>query len=146
MILRTLAPLLLAATLACSSASVAPGGTDAGADDVAATAPDLAIQTGDSALAEASATDTWQNYAATFFKTYCVACHNAQDPTGRDFDLQSSVENSKLGIRCGVAVSQDPSWKCSSSIAAKQFPIGTGPKPSDAERTRLVAWVTAGAP
>ncbi len=100
----------------------------------------------DAPAADVGVADTWQDYAAGFFKTYCTTCHDAQDPTGRDFDLQATVETNKLDIRCGVAVSQDPSWKCSASIAAKQFPIGTGPKPSDAERTRLVAWVTAGAP
>jgi hypothetical protein len=49
-------------------------------------------------------------------------------------------------MRCGVAVTQDPSWNCSPSIAAKQFPIGNGAKPSDAERDRIVAWITAGEP
>lgn len=90
--------------------------------------------------------DTWTSYAAGFFKSYCTACHNTQDSTGRDFNIQAKVEAEKFIARCGVAVAQDPSWNCAASPVAKQFPIGSGPKPSDAERTRIVAWITAGAP
>jgi len=38
-----------------------------------------------------------------------------------------------------VAVTQDPNWACPASPVAKQFPIGSGPKPTDAERTRIRA-------
>jgi hypothetical protein len=127
---RTLATaLLLAAASACSSSSTAPAG-----------APDAEGGGAD------AGPDTWASYAAGFFSTYCVSCHDAQDTTGRDFTQQSIVEANKLVIRCGVATAQDPSWGCASLPAAKQFPIGSGPKPSDAERTRIVAWITAGAP
>ena len=90
--------------------------------------------------------DTWASYAGAFFQTYCTECHDAQDPTGRNFNIQANVEAEKLTIRCGVAVTQDPAWQCASAPIAKQFPIGNGPKPCDAERDRIVAWVTAGAP
>ncbi|MGH7286385.1 MAG: hypothetical protein ACRELY_33110 [Polyangiaceae bacterium] len=90
--------------------------------------------------------DTWENYAAGFFTTYCTSCHDPQDPTGRDFNVQAIVLQNKADMRCGVAVTQDPSWSCPASITAKQFPIGTGPKPTDAERNRLVAWIAAGEP
>lgn len=90
--------------------------------------------------------DTWASYASGFFVTYCNSCHSAADTTGRDFSMQAIVNTNAAEIRCGVAVAQDPSWGCAASPAAKQFPIGTGPKPSDAERTRLVAWITAGTP
>ena len=96
--------------------------------------------------AEASAGDSWSSFAQGFFATYCTSCHNSADTTGRDFSVQANVEKEKLVIRCGVAVAQDPSWSCAASPAPKQFPIGTGPKPSDAERRRIVAWITAGAP
>jgi hypothetical protein len=95
---------------------------------------------------DSGSADTWTNYASGFFTTYCVSCHDSSDSTGRNFTMQSKVEADKLTIRCGVAVAQDPSWKCAASPVAKQFPIGSGPKPSDAERTRIVAWITAGAP
>ena len=49
-------------------------------------------------------------------------------------------------MRCGVAAVQDPSWNCGTSPSPRQFPIGNGPKPTDAERARLVAWITAGEP
>jgi hypothetical protein len=116
------------ALAACSSSSTAPAGTNPDAAPPADAGP-----------------DTWATYAQGFFATYCVSCHGAQDPTGRDFTVQANVETNKLVIRCGVAVTQDPSWSCASLPAAKQFPIGNGPKPSDAERGRIVAWITAGA-
>jgi hypothetical protein len=105
-------------------------------------APDVAVE----AAPEAGGGDTWTNYAQGFFATYCVSCHNSSDATGRDFTQQAIVVANKATIRCGVAVTQDTSWTCGASPTAKQFPIGTGPKPTDAERDRIVAWITAGAP
>ena len=96
--------------------------------------------------ADAPASDTWTSYAAGFFTTYCTSCHNAQDSTGRDFRVQATVAMDSMVMRCGVAAVQDPSWGCAASPVAKQFPIGTGPKPTDAERARIVAWITAGEP
>jgi hypothetical protein len=98
---------------------------------------------------EAGATaDTWANYAQGFFRMYCISCHNAQDPTGRDYSMQAIVLKDKAVMRCGVAAVQDPSWNCAPPPApqARQFPIGTGPKPSDPERGRIVAWIDAGEP
>ncbi|HEX7701449.1 MAG TPA: hypothetical protein VF403_12020 [Kofleriaceae bacterium] len=93
-----------------------------------------------------AAADTWTSYAAGFFVTYCNSCHNAQDTTGRDYSVQADVAKDKVAMRCGVAATQDSSWSCASSPVAKQFPIGSGPKPTDAERARIVAWITAGEP
>jgi hypothetical protein len=49
-----------------------------------------------------------------------------------------------------VCVSQDAAWSCPASPQAKQFPIsdssGTNPKPSDADRDRVVAWIGLGCP
>jgi hypothetical protein len=100
-----------------------------------------------SAGGEASS-DTWQSWAQGFFATYCVSCHNATtDTTGRDYTKQAKVVLDAPVIRCGVAVTQDPSWKCDPQFPPpKQFPIGNGPKPSDADRARCVAWISAGAP
>jgi hypothetical protein len=99
-----------------------------------------------SAGGEAS-TDTWQSWAQGFFATYCVPCHNANDATGRDFTRQARVAFDAPVIRCGVAVTWDPSWNCDpQGPQPKQFPIGNGPKPSDADRVRCVAWLSAGAP
>jgi hypothetical protein len=116
---------------ACSSTSSAP-------------AP---ASPGDSgAPADAASTDTWASYASGFFTTYCDSCHNAQDATGRDYNVQANVAKDKAVMRCGVAAAQDPSWGCAPTPAAKQFPIGSGPKPTDAERARIVAWIAAGEP
>jgi hypothetical protein len=94
--------------------------------------------------------DTWTNWASPdFFKLYCVSCHSSGgegDPSGTNLDWTSyaDVQMNANDIRCGVALAQDPSWNCPGSIVAKQFPIGSGPKPSDTERTRLVSWIDAG--
>jgi hypothetical protein len=79
-----------------------------------------------------------------FFAMYCVSCHAASDPTGRDFTQLSVVVTNAATIRCGVAATMQSG--CGVSPAPKQFPIGTGPKPSDAERQRIVAWIDAGTP
>jgi hypothetical protein len=93
-------------------------------------------------------TDTWGSWSAGFFATYCIECHGASDPKGLDFGTQSIVAANRDAIRCGVCVAQDPSWDCPASPPAKQFPIsdtsGKNPKPSDAERDRVVDWINAG--
>ena len=94
--------------------------------------------------------DTWDSYAQGFFASYCVSCHN-DDNSGtatrdyHDFDVVSSERDK---IACGVSKSQ-ADWTargCSGTPAAKQFPAGSGAKPSDAERDRLLAWIDAGTP
>ncbi len=96
--------------------------------------------------------DTFTTWASPdFFQLYCVSCHSAGhegDPSGSNLDWTtfSDVQLNSNDIRCGVAVTQDPSWQCPSSIVAEQFPIGNGPHPSDLDRIRLVAWINAGAP
>jgi hypothetical protein len=139
--------LLLGALLtaaACSSSSSPPAGSNQ---------PD-ASSGADVEVAESGATpDTWDNWAQGFFTKYCVECHAVGNTAGLDFGVQATVVANKATIRCGVCVQQDPSWGCPtgpSSPAAKQFPIsdtaGTNPKPSDAERDRVVAWIAAGCP
>jgi len=130
-------PVLGAFLLSCSSTSSPPAASRGAGDSGAAVhaAPD--------AVAIA---DTWTSYADGFFTKYCVSCHSAKDSTGRDYTVQANVEKDRASMRCGVAVTQDPSWACSAFPPAKQFPIGSGPKPTDAERDRLVAWITAGEP
>jgi cytochrome c551/c552 len=128
-------PVLVLFLLACSSTSNPPptgsGARDAGASPAAAS----------DAVATA---DTWASYADGFFTKYCVSCHNVRDTTGRDYTVRANLAKDKASMRCGVAVTQDPSWNCGTLPLAKQFPIGSGPKPTDAERDRIVAWITAG--
>jgi hypothetical protein len=117
------------------------GVTDSGVPD--AGVPDAGV---------ADAGDTWSSWAsADFFAMYCTSCHTpgqAGDPSGAnlDFTQYAQVAAKAHDIRCGTAVTQDPSWGCSASPVAKQFPVGNGPKPTDAERNRLVAWIDAGYP
>ena len=96
--------------------------------------------------------DTWSTWASPdFFARYCTSCHTPGqqgDPSGAHYDFTgyTDVAAHAAEIRCGTAVTQDPAWSCGSFPPAKQFPIGTGPKPTDAERDRLVAWFDAGYP
>jgi hypothetical protein len=166
---RTWAAMMLG-LLACSSSpggpvNAADAGVNAGADGGAdvgtaeasgsldSAAPPEAEPGSDSAPSSDASTmdavvtaDTWANYVAGFFLTYCTSCHGPSDPTGRDYHVAANVAKDKLVMRCGVAAVQDPSWNCAASPRAKQFPIGTGPHPSDAERDRIVAWISAGEP
>jgi hypothetical protein len=132
--------LLVAA--ACSSSSSPPAGSNPGD---ASSGADVAVGNDDGPDA-----DTWNNWAGGFFIKYCDECHSVNDPSGLDFGVQATVVANKSTIRCGACAMQDPSWGCPASPPAKQFPIsdtaGTNPKPTDAERDRLVAWIGAGCP
>lgn len=96
-------------------------------------------------LAQAQSTYTWTSDAQTFFASYCVSCHK---PGGQaqqqDFSQYDQVVANAATIRCGVASTMQSG--CGSVPAPKQFPIGNGPKPSDAARDALVAWIDAGLP
>jgi hypothetical protein len=130
--------LIVLLPLACSSSAGPPSSARAPTVDSGAPGP---------SPSDAGATgDTWKSYAQAFFATYCTSCHDASDTTGRDYTVQSKVLKDAASMRCGVAVSQDPSWQCASFPPPKQFPIGSGPKPTDAERDRIVRWITAGEP
>jgi hypothetical protein len=154
-----------AAALACSSSSSAGrGGSDGGTSADTSTPPpqDSGNPTPEAGGADSSAMDgpasdgtsagdTWGSYAQGFFQTYCVECHSAADTQGRDYTMYAKVLAEKSVIRCGVCVMQDPTWGCAAFPPAMQFPISDGknppnPKPSNAERDRIVAWLTAGAP
>jgi hypothetical protein len=148
--------LLLAVSIACSSS---PGSSDAGGTPDSGSASDAGggADAGpadggpvDSGCPDAG-TDTWCGWANGFFNAYCDACHvpgASGDPAGAqlDFTRYAMVQAKQAEIRCGVANSQDPAWACAAFPPPAQFPVGTGPKPSAAERGRLVAWIDAGAP
>jgi hypothetical protein len=124
---------------ACSSGASSQGGSiDAG------------VPAGDSSAGFGDAGDTWNSWAQAFFTKYCVECHAPSDPTGRDFTKKAVVVSNAPTIRCGVCNAQDPSWGCTSSPHAQQFPIAdannTNPKPTSVERDRVVAWISAGSP
>ncbi len=154
--------LVLAAGVACSSSSSPTTQHDSGAADTATGSGDAgpsgdtgasgdAGDAGDAASSDSGkAGDTWYSYAQGFFSTYCVECHNARDPQSRDYTAKADVVRDKDVIRCGTSAVQEPSWSCAAFPPPKQFPItddaGTNSKPTDAERTRLVAWIDAGCP
>jgi hypothetical protein len=94
--------------------------------------------------------ETWDSFAKGFFATYCVSCHN-DDKKGdatRDYHLMANVVKEKAEIACGVSKGQ-ADWSkrgCTAFPPARQFPVGGGPKPTDAERDRLVRWIDSGTP
>jgi cytochrome c551/c552 len=130
---------LLILLVGCSSSS-SPSTTKS------PSSPSDAGTTGKTDSDGAATQDTWASYAEGFFQQYCVSCHDASDTTGRDYTVAANVAKDHDAMRCGVAATQDPTWQCASLPTAKQFPIGSGPKPSDAERARIVAWINAGEP
>ncbi len=123
----------------------ADSGTADGAAD-GATADATADASGDAtvdAAPDAAAADTWASFAMDFFATYCVECHSG-GTSPRDYRTITDVQRDAEIIRCGV--SDVPATGCGASPAPMQFPIGTGPHPTDTERQRLVAWIDAGLP
>jgi hypothetical protein len=94
--------------------------------------------------------DTWESFAKAFMATYCASCHN-DDNRGvatRDYRMLANVVREKTAIACGTAKSMTD-WSargCTGSPPARQFPVGTGAKPTDAERDRLLKWIDAGTP
>jgi hypothetical protein len=144
---------LLAALIAatCTSCGSAPTGADAGdvaANGDAVTSPDAPAADDSAADVSAEAgggTDTWANYAQAFFATYCVSCHGpTTTDTRRDYSQLAQVQRDATLIRCGVTPVAMADC-ASTGNSPRQFPIGTGPHPMDAERTRLVNWILAGA-
>ena len=129
----------LAALLAFGCDGSSPGGSDAGppAEDASMAATDAGPTETDAGVPG----DTWTTWAMGFFATYCVECH---DTSPKDFRQLADVRANASEIACGVSpVVEDG---CGSFPPPAQFPIGTGPHPTDAERMRLVAWIQSGAP
>ena len=91
--------------------------------------------------------DTWTNFGQQFFATYCVECHGAGNAM-RDYTTLAGVNANAAEVRCGTAPVLEPT--CSGFPPPNQFPIPNGtnsnPKPSAADRARVVAWIDAGLP
>jgi hypothetical protein len=130
--------LLVAAMLACSSSPSGSGTMPDASSDTSIPKSDVVDH------------DTWANFAQGFFKTYCVECHNATKPAGgaQNFNEYADVKALASTIRCGVAPMGEFQSSCSKTAFPPpgQFPIGTGPYPSDADRLRIIAWINAGLP
>ena len=89
---------------------------------------------------DAEVADTWSSFAEDFFASYCVECHSAG--SARDYTRYERIVTDGDRIRCGVATTQLDG--CSAGPVPRQFPVGSGAKPSDEERDRLVAWIDMG--
>jgi hypothetical protein len=86
---------------------------------------------------------TYAGFAQAFFASYCVSCHPSASST-RDFTQYGVIQLNSHDIACGV--SPTALQGCSGNPAPGQFPIGTGPHPTDDERNELVRWIQAGLP
>jgi len=118
----------------------------AGCSSSGSSSPDLA-SAADLATAADLGQTTWTSFAQSFFSKYCVSCHTPGGQAAQqDFSMYSVVVANKTNIRCGVAPAGMLPSGCSGTPPAGQFPIGTGPKPTDAERNAIIAWIDAGAP
>ena len=126
---RSVAALVLALSLAAGCS---------GDDDAGMSGADAA------AAVDGAATPTWSGFAAGFFETYCFACHGPGD-TLRDFSLLEMVRAEADTIRCGVAPEAVSGCE-GAGVSPGQFPVGSGPKPSDAERWMIVSWIDGGTP
>ena len=125
----------------------AAAGRDASSAD-AALASDAAPEdagvdvAADAAPLDASVGDTWETYAADWLQRFCVECHGGGR---RDYTTPADVMRDAGRIRCGVSPDR-PLEGCGASPRARQFPVGDGPRPTDDERRRFVAWIDAGMP
>lgn len=132
---------------ASGGAAGASGGPVAGAAGAAAGGAN-AGGNGAAAGAGGAQGDTWTTFAMAFYATYCVECHGAGNPK-RDYTTLAGVTKDAALDRCGVSP-VTASGCGAGSPSAKQFPINnaskTNPKPSDADRARIVAWIDAGLP
>ena len=124
--MRILALALLIVS-ACGSSPAAP-------DDAGGGGPDLTAV-------------TWTTFAQPFFQKYCVSCHQPGGQASlQDFNQFSVVQANAPTIRCGVAPAGMTQTGCGASPAAGQFPLGSGPHPTDGERLTLISWIDAGLP
>lgn len=90
---------------------------------------------------------TWRTFAEPFCRQYCIRCHSpAGGKAPLDYTRYAEVIGTAELIRCGMAPPSHPSAHCSSQPHAGEFPLGTGPFPTDAERLAFIAWIEAGAP
>lgn len=125
-------------------AAVADVGTDTPVTDDAGNdsgAPDVGTDGGPDSGPDSGPADTYETFGMAFMTSYCVECHEAGSSV-RDYSTIDNIRRDMVGIRCGVTA--EPLDDCSGFPPPRQFPVGSGPMPSDDERGRLVAWVEAG--
>jgi hypothetical protein len=157
-VLRALSSFALLAFAACgddtgtgggadTSASVTTSGVGSSNATSASTATASASTTAQASSSTGAQADTWTSFASDFMTTYCHECHGSGDAS-RDYSLLATVMDESAEIRCGVAAVRPAD--CTGFPPPKQFPIPNGandnPKPTDADRDRLVAWIEAGLP
>src|SRR5512136_1350686 len=85
---------------------------------------------------------SWTTFGQQFFQSYCVSCHKPGGQAAQqDFNQYAVVKANAAIIRCGTAPAGMLPSGCSGTPSAGQFPVGTGPMPTDAERNSLVTWI-----
>jgi hypothetical protein len=102
---------------------------------------------------------TWTSWAGPFVRDYCVQCHNPQAPCYEsgchtqgdtrtpNFEDESAFVAMAADIRCGISVTESPTWECGST-EPKTYPkfLGQNPLPTDPQRDLMVGWIDAGCP
>lgn len=131
--------------LFCLAVSACSG--DGGTPIDAATGGDAPLVNGCPVLAAPQANpgdpidgDTFATFAAPLFQSFCTRCHSMAlsgaarngAPTGFDWDSEASVRAHLPEIR--------------NAIGVLNFMPPSDPRPSCAERQRLVRWIDADAP
>ena len=110
---------------------------DSGAEEDSG--PDTAVSQDDVGTSQ----DTWGSFAMSFFATYCIECHaGASNMSPRDYRTIDDVIRDQETVACGVSPDSRPG--CDGVARPSQFPIGSGPRPSDEDRRRLVEWIDNG--
>ena len=150
----TLIPAAVLVLIACSSPDTESSGASGGGDGGSATATTDVGTGGESAstvgVGGAGAAGvgepppTWDNFAQNFFASYCTVCHSPLGQASADFNVLDIVRLRLNAIRCGTAPVQLDN--CQGEHAPGWFPIGNGPKPTEAERWRTVDWCEANGP
>lgn len=157
-----MAPLLLIAGLACrpepvvyppledtaSSEGTGEGsGDDGNTGDDGSSGDDGSTGSDDTGQPER---DWWEGWPqTTFFPTYCGACHPDEDGSAWDFSNYDHVAYEYDHIVCGVGLEDVEECYADSHEDPHEptsLPRGSGPKPTAAERQRLVDWMRDGMP
>lgn len=87
---------------------------------------------------------SYQNFGADFFASYCLRCHNEElvgdaartdAPTGINYNTLNDIRmfQNRIRLRAGVQGDMPP----------RLLPV---PRPSEAERQKLIEWIDCGLP
>jgi uncharacterized membrane protein len=134
-------PLLLALPLLMAHGGGGCGGDDDHDDDAEVGPPTGAV------CPEEGTTLTYDNFAETFFSTYCTRCHSA-DVTGADREGAPSDHNFDTHFEAVVLADHIDQMAGAGpdSVNTTMPPNDGGDVPTEAERRQLSEWLACGGP